>query len=51
MAKKLIKSGGLPAKSTPKDATPAKLLADLRVLIVSTRTGILGSSMVKTHPR
>jgi hypothetical protein len=40
MVKKRMKSGNLPAKTTPKDATPAKLLADLRELIESTRTGV-----------
>jgi predicted nuclease of restriction endonuclease-like (RecB) superfamily len=41
MATKRTKSGGVPAQTTPKSATtPAKLLADLRQLIESTRTGV-----------
>ena len=40
MAKKRTKSGSLPAKMPPEDATEAKLLADLRELIESARIGI-----------
>ena len=40
MAKKRTKSGSLPAKTPPEDATEAKLLADLRELIESARPGI-----------
>jgi len=40
MAKKRTKCGNLPAKTTSKDASPVKLLADIRELIESTRTGV-----------
>jgi hypothetical protein len=40
MAKKRTKSGSLPAKMPPENATEAKLLADLCELIESARMGI-----------